>query len=370
MLIPALLGGVWSCGSRTGLGSLDVVVGDGGEQDATTLDAPADAPEVADVVSSSDSAAETTAPSCAPGGAGLTNCGPGGSGVESCCTSLEVSGGTFYRSYDDVTYRNNGYPATVSTFRLDKYEVTVGRFRQFVTALAGGWLPAAGSGKHPYLNGGKGLENSASPGTYETGWVASDDGNIAPTTGNLACGAGPVTDDPTWTPAVGNNESKPMNCVDWYMAYAFCIWDRGFLPSEAEWNYAGAGGGGTGGQRAYPWSNPSTSTTSDCSYANFDLRPQCVASGANNVGSESPSGDGRWGQADLAGNVTEWNLDSWGPYINPCTDCANLTVGPDPVIRGGDYMSHMSYLLVSYRSTNASPLATVPWIGVRCARTP
>ena len=40
-----------------------------------------------------------TPPSCTPGGPGLSNCGAGGSGNESCCTSLEVTGGTYYRTY-------------------------------------------------------------------------------------------------------------------------------------------------------------------------------------------------------------------------------------------------------------------------------
>ncbi len=35
--------------------------------------------------------------SCAPGGAGMTDCG---ASSESCCTSPEVTGGTFYRTYD------------------------------------------------------------------------------------------------------------------------------------------------------------------------------------------------------------------------------------------------------------------------------
>ncbi len=53
--------------------------------------------------------------------------------------------------------RRRADPASVSGFRLDKYQVTVGRFRQFVAASVAGWRPAAGSGKHAHLNGGQGL---------------------------------------------------------------------------------------------------------------------------------------------------------------------------------------------------------------------
>jgi sulfatase modifying factor 1 len=95
-------------------------------------------------------------PSCAASGPGMTNCG---AGSECCCTSLEVTGGTYSR-----TYSNSGSgptdeadPATVSSFRLDEFDVTVGRFRQFVNAWNGAWLPAPGSGKHGHLNGGLGL---------------------------------------------------------------------------------------------------------------------------------------------------------------------------------------------------------------------
>ena len=54
--------------------------------------------------------------------------------------------------------------------------------------------------------------------------------------------------------------------MNWFESYAFCIWDGGFLASEAEWNYAAAGGSE---QRYYPWSSPATSTTIDGTYAVF-----------------------------------------------------------------------------------------------------
>jgi formylglycine-generating enzyme len=52
-------------------------------------------------------------------------CGPHGN--EDCCTSPLVTGGTFYQSYDAADGGLSGRsPATVSDFRLDKFEITVG----------------------------------------------------------------------------------------------------------------------------------------------------------------------------------------------------------------------------------------------------
>src|ERR1700730_5736435 len=83
-------------------------------------------------------------------------------------------------------------------------------------------------------------------GCRQPGRVASDDGAIAPTNTTLGC----ESEFDTWTASAGSHENLPINCVNWYEAYSFCIWDGGFLPSEAEWEYAAAGGAR---QRTYPW---------------------------------------------------------------------------------------------------------------------
>jgi len=147
-------------------------------------------------------------------------------------------------------------PATLSAFRLDKYEVTVGRVPPFRPRLEP-WRrlrPPVGSGKHSHLNAGLGLANSAKAGAYELGWIDSDDKRIAPTDDNLGlCGA-----YATWTPSPASQENLPINCVNWWEANAFCIYDGGFLPTEAEWKYAAAGGSE---QRRFPWAAPSRELT-------------------------------------------------------------------------------------------------------------
>jgi formylglycine-generating enzyme required for sulfatase activity len=333
-------------------------------------------------------------PHCAPGGPGLTNCG---SNEESCCTNYEVTGGAFYRTYDldpqggglDFVAPDGGVatglaaPATVSRFRLDKYHVTVGRFRQFVEAWDGGagFTPPAGSGKHAHLNGGEGLVDVGAPadaGTvYETGWNASDSSSIAPTDANLAC-------DPyaTWTVDVGSHENLPINCVSWLEAYAFCIWDEGFLPSEAEWGYAAAGGNQ---QRMYPWGSDDPGTGSKhaiygCYYPSGP--PGFFCSGLSNIAPVGtvPGGAGLFGQLDLAGELRQWTLDWFSGYgpsnadgsVAVCTDCADLTSSYGRVIRGGDYAEDDLTLLAPYRDFFYAGEAgnRDPGVGFRCARSP
>jgi formylglycine-generating enzyme required for sulfatase activity len=321
----------------------------------------------------------------------MTNCGP--SGDECCCTSPEVQGGTYYRTYDPLTYvvvspnmsvpkptlapdggpTGEADPATVSSFRLDKYLVTVGRFRQFVKAWNGGagWTPPAGSGKHTHLNGGRGLANGASLGTYETGWLAPDNSSVTPTSANLSS----LCDVPgfaTWTASVGANENLPINCVNWYESYAFCIWDGGFLPSEAEWEYAAAGGNR---QRAFPWGSTEPGTNNEyaiygCSYPSG--LPDASSSSCAGTSSIAPVGTavrgaGRWGQVDLDGDAYQWNLDWYAPYVNPCVDCAYLLDAPNRVLRETTFGAA---ILPSSARLFYPPSDHVAADGLRCARTP
>jgi formylglycine-generating enzyme required for sulfatase activity len=315
-------------------------------------------------------------------------------GNESCCASLFVPCGRFNRSNDPLA------PAAVSDFKLDKYEITVGRFRAFVNAGFGLQAnpPAPGSGANPHI------PNSGWDPAWITYLPTGGDGGppsqlFDPSDSRCVPSANPSQ---TYTPDEGPNENKPANCMNWYQAFAFCVWDGGRLPTEAEWNYAAAGGSE---QRVYPWGNapptlgggfadyedypPNDAGYDFCSYPSPPAT--CVNTGpvrAVNIApvGSFPAGNGRWGHADLAGSVREWNLDlsennsATDPlgYQTPCVDCAVLPkLTDDPLAddprscRGGNWGSHPSELVTTLRAYVATPRdRSISGWGARCARKP
>jgi formylglycine-generating enzyme required for sulfatase activity len=292
-------------------------------------------------------------PSC---NALAVNCGLNDN--ESCCTSLRSVGGSFNRD------NSTSYPARVADFLLDKYEITVGRFRKFVAAYPAS-KPRAGAGAHPLINGSG----------WNTAWDSALPADQASLMTRLRCAP---SSSATWTDTAGGGETRPVNCLSWYLAFAFCAWDGGRLPTELEWNYAAAGGGE---QRLYPWggSPPSLANTDlaiwNCRYSTSD--PTCpttayCCTGTMNIASvgSAVAGNGRWGHADLAGNLSEWVLDWYEAYPNSCTNCATLAGGSSRSVRGGAFVSNgESFIRTSARS-NSDPTNLHSNNGARCARAP
>ena len=205
----------------------------------------------------------------------------------------------------------------VRDFRLDRFEITVGRFRQFMASYPMN-KPAAGAGAHPLIDELHELVR----------------GVCVLRVGRWAVGGGR-------------------------------------LATEAEWNYAAAGGNE---QRQYPWGAAAPDTAHavyDCT-GDGPASGQCAATDILNVGAKSTVGDGKWGQADLAGGVAEWTLDWYGdPYAILCNDCAIVSQGTASyrVIRGGSWSSVASLLLSSVR-LYGDPTGHSNGVGARCARTP
>jgi sulfatase modifying factor 1 len=251
------------------------------------------------------------------------------------------------------------FPSTVSAFALDKYEVTVGRFRKYVAAYVSNTAsaPVDGAGANPNVPG--------------SGWQSAWNAYLPATpavfidTAHLNC----YLPYQTWTDTVLTNEIKALSCVSWYEAFAFCIWDGGRLATESEWEYAAAGGTDN---RLYPWG----AAAPDCAHANYSPVANttwCGPGGVHataNVGSY-PAGNGRWGHADLAGNVYEWVFDWNATYpTGPNTNYANLVATSGKRgLRGGTSGGGDNPLRAAYRGS-WTPDFHFDAYGLRCARNP
>ncbi|MDF2696223.1 MAG: Tryptophan synthase alpha chain [Labilithrix sp.] len=154
-------------------------------------------------------------------------------------------------------------------------------------------------------------------------------------------------------------DRKPLNCVPWHVLFAFCVWDGGRLPTDAEFGFAAAGGNE---QRQFPWGNVDAKDTArianrndlslvptyeyGAKYASARLYDKTLGpnifednysftyggkvmaktDNATHIApvGRKPLGNGKWGHADLAGGMFEWMLDEGPIRQGPCNDCANV----------------------------------------------
>ncbi len=235
----------------------------------------------------------------------------------------------------------------------------MGRFRRFVAAYDS-WRalghPRAGEGTSVHT------ANERWEGVFDTELPPSGTA-LTTVLQSSAC----IPHEVTWTDAPNGAEDLPMNCVTWYEAYAFCIWDGARLPTEAEWAYAATGGDE---QRKYPWGNAEPGDNADlavygCWYAGGQ---RCSHEDIAPLG-QVPLGRGRFGQLDLAGSMREWVFDRYQePYPDTeCTDCANASLGENRSFRGGSWYNSAVSLSTSIRNNNL-PTFRSDSIGFRCAR--
>ena len=212
--------------------------------------------------------------------------------------------GTFTMGDDEASPQRQVY---VGAFYMDRFEVTTGRYAEF--------LAATGLEERPY--------------EWELLTL-------------------PIGED---LPVVG---------VDWNEARASCDWAGKRLPTEAEWEKAARGTDA----RRFPWGN--SSPTLD--HANFqNMSPTGYDGGLEPVGTHR-LGDSPFGISDLAGNASEWVSD-WYSESFATTDVHDPD-GPDTgerkVIRGGGRFDPGERMVVANRYY-ASPDTRGEDIGFRCA---
>jgi formylglycine-generating enzyme required for sulfatase activity len=206
---------------------------------------------------------------------------------------------------------------TLDAYYIDKYEVTVGQYGEFLEA------------------------NSFDP-------------------------------PPSWTTmAQPSYENRPVVNVDWKDANNYCKWTGKRLPTEAEWEKAARGTD----QRIYPWGNdPPTPQRANFGKTTWSNHAALVPVGHLEEG-KSP-----YGVYDLAGNVWEWVSDWYDPdyYTNsPARNPVGPETGKYKVLRGGSWdlapeklraarrdfniLSTTDYDSPAYRNFNS---------GFRCAKNP
>lgn len=264
-----------------------------------------------------------------------------GSAARAACPAVPsdrvcIEGGAFVLGVDDVQLSPDpDLPATpariarVSTYVLDREEVTVARFRD---ALARGFVPAT------------------MPGVTEAELGAD---------ANSTC---------SFSAAPRGREDHALTCVSWSTARAFCMFLGGDLPTEAEWEHAATTR--VSGKTMFPWGDEPP----DCTRAVYgrltlaNLPGTCeVAKGPGPRSiAEAPDDRSAAGVHGLGGGVAEWTRTKPARYDDACfrpRDPACDGAGEAHVVRGGAWAS----TAINVRSTArlASANAT-SFIGFRC----
>jgi formylglycine-generating enzyme required for sulfatase activity len=229
-----------------------------------------------------------------------------------------VDGGAFTFSVATSNGEVTAYAALDYQVAIDKTEVTVGAFRQFVEA--GTPLPCDGGSCSLDPNG-----PYHSKMMWDPSWVGEAQSNFYTGTAGSSCqtdndgGTGAPTI--TWT---AGNPNLPITCVPWQQALAYCAWRGKRLPTDTEYRFFATG---QGARSPYPWSG----TTLDCQHAVTSACTFPVSVGSTTLG---VSKDGVF---DLVGSMSEWLWDQCSAgqvYVYP-NDAGTDYPGPTGAAGGG-----------------------------------
>jgi sulfatase modifying factor 1 len=212
----------------------------------------------------------------------------------------------------------------------------------------------------------EGLVHSVTLSSFEIDRTEVTVGDYARCVSAGACAPAELGGDPRFTRA-----DLPVTHVRVEDGEDFCRWAGGRLPTEAEWEYAARGAVG----RTFPWGfayNPHLANHG----AGADDRTDATDgfTGLAPVGS-FPDGATPLGVLDMAGTVAERAADRLaidrrtgrpeGYREDPVTDPPAHTTGGGPhVVRGGSYQDAPMWVRSTARDYEV--LKRAPWVGFRC----
>lgn len=202
----------------------------------------------------------------------------------------------------------------------------------------------------------------------------------------------------TWTATPeGEGERRPLNCVSWTTARAYCQALGRDLPTEAELELVASG---VGEETAFPWGNdePECSQAvwgcAGISTATLDIirfgADECIT--ARPGPGPLPAGQGLRDRLsstilrssggdevlDVGGNLAEWARDVWARptdefwapvrmMTDPLNTTPNALEGDRRTVRGGDWTSTANVTRAGIRRRRGVD-ERVPHVGFRCMR--
>lgn len=296
--------------------------------------------------------------SFAPPGACGTLRAPNADGVPRYDEEVCVPGGAFVFGNGEHfgVGSASGVPervAVVSPFRMDRFEVSVGRWR---AALAAGFVSPDDT---PFAN-----DEPLDPEGEK--W--------------RAC---------TFSNAPMGREAFPLNCVSSAAAQAFCAFHGGALPTEVQWEHA-AQAAGRDRETRYPWGDLEASCdravyarihdvfeifgSADCLHLGLGPAPIEASLGPDPAAGDVSLGLGVVG---LGGSLAEWMADTFTTLDAVCwlraplRDPACRAAGPEQSVRGGSWAAHVLSLFPGNRIS--ADIATSSErgssnVGFRCVR--
>ncbi len=262
-----------------------------------------------------------------------------------------IAGAMFRLGSEDGVFGNaEALPervAILDAFLLDRWEVTVARLR---AAIARGFVVPDG-------------ELTANEGPIPTTRTPFEDPSLC-----------------SWSTTPQGREAHAVTCIGWAGARAFCRFEGGDLPSEAEWEYAAAVAARPFRTR-FAWGGPDDATPT-CERATWGrgetpFEQLCVGNGFGPLPADArsgPEGDltPETRIVNLGGGVAEWTRDAFAKMSARCWASAPLREpgcevdgATSHTIRGATWRDNLVALIAGTRRFEEKANSAV---GFRCMR--